>query len=72
MTSLTLFPGIRDYFETFLGNRAKPEPLQSRAPNRPQSQEERHGMMEEMILTNPALCASELGIQWMYSKYGRN
>lgn len=71
MTSLTLFHGIRDFAEMLLGGRARTEPSRSGVPDRPQSEEERHGMIEEMLLINPAICASEFGVQWMYTKYGR-
>jgi hypothetical protein len=72
MTSLTLSPRIRDYVDMLLGRRAGSEPSRSGKPNPPQSREERHELIDEMLLTNPAICASEFGVQWMYTRYGRD
>ena len=71
MTATALLPTMRDLVEMVLGRFARPEPAPSEEPVRPQSEAERHETIEEMLLSNPACCASEFGAQWLYMKYGR-
>ncbi|MAZ16874.1 hypothetical protein [Oricola sp.] len=42
-----------------------------RRPLPPQDAEDRYAAWEEMLLTNPAAFASELGMQWMHTAYRR-
>lgn len=71
MTTMALIPGMRDLLDMLLAGFAASRPEPSKGLIMPETREERHEMIDEILLTNPACCASEFGVQWMYTKYGR-
>jgi hypothetical protein len=65
MTTLTLFPDIRDYADLILGRLTKFGISRSGSRNLAESRRERREMIDEMLMTNPEALASEFGMQWM-------
>lgn len=67
MTLESILPAIRfPAFNLFarLSDALRPKP---RPAIPPQGEEDRYAAWEEMLLSNPAAFASELGMQWMHT-----
>lgn len=71
MTTLTLFPDVRDYADLILGRLTKFGIFRSGSRTMAESRRERQAMIGEMLLSNPEALASEFGVQWMHTTYGR-
>jgi DNA-binding IclR family transcriptional regulator len=71
MTTITLFPGIRDIADAILARFTRSRSALSVKAAAPETRTERREAMEEMLLAYPACCASEFGMQWMYINYRR-